>query len=218
MGKHAEGYHLDDDEIERDRRSWQDILSRKQIMNFARLQQARIPDLAPVYEGARGRTLSSRHLGYTWRALREAGVKTVIDLREGDKSERLPALCEEYGMEYFHYPIDSAGETIALMIEKFPELCRLIDKGDFYIACALGLHRTDTALCLYWMFHGADRGMAQPQLHGYLREKGLQPDKMMRRINAFYNLCAGQGNEPVPEDVFKRRKQMITEVWRGNVQ
>ena len=126
-------------------------------MNYARLQQTKIPDLAPVYGGARGRTMSSRHQAYAWRALQEAGVKTIIDLREKDKTERLPALCEEYGMLYFHYTVDTTTETIAQMVDLFPQFCQLIDAGDFYIACAMGLHRTDIALNAYWLFHAADQ-------------------------------------------------------------
>ena len=30
--------------------------------------------------------MSSRHQGYVWKALKEAGVKTVIDLRHADSS------------------------------------------------------------------------------------------------------------------------------------
>ena len=82
-------------------------------MHYARLQQTQIPDLAPVYGGTRGRTMSSRHQAYAWRALQEAGIKTIIDLREKDKAERLPALCNEYGMRYFHYPVDTTAEAIA---------------------------------------------------------------------------------------------------------
>ena len=119
-------------------------------MNIDRLIQARIPDIAAVYGGARGRTMSSRHQRYAWPALVEAGVKTVIDL---------PELCADYGMRYFHYPVDNDRDTIDSMVEKFLEFCGLIDEGDFYIACAMGLHRTDTALFSYWMFYGPIRAL-----------------------------------------------------------
>ena len=58
-------------------------------MNFARLQQTRIPDFAPVYGGARGRTMSSRHQAYAWRALVEAGVTAYY----GIASHRHRPLC-----------------------------------------------------------------------------------------------------------------------------
>ena len=179
-------------------------------MNYSRLTQTRIPDLAPVYGGARGRTMSSRHLLYAWKALQEAGIKTIIDLRERDKSDRLPALCGEYGMHYFHYPVDISAETIAQMVELFPQFCQLIDAGDFYIACAMGLHRTDIALCAYWVFYGADNGLEPPDIRGYRKEDGHNMDKIMRVLNAMYQaFTESKDNEPMPIDIFRARKNII---------
>lgn len=186
-------------------------------MNYARLQQTRIPDLAPVYGGARGRTLSSRHLAYAWRALKEAGVKTVIDLRERDKSERLPALCEEYGMRYFHYPVDISAEAVAQMVDRFPQFCELIDAGDFYIACALGLHRTDIALNAYWLFHAADQGLQPPEIRGYRSEDGHTLNKLNRIIHALYTAFTERnGVEPMSQQTFKERKAVIARQAQQN--
>lgn len=179
-------------------------------MNFARLQQTRIPDLAPVYGGARGRTMSSRHQAYAWRALKEAGVTTIIDLREKDHTDRLPALCEEYCMQYFYYPVDTAAETIAQMVELFPQFCELIDADNFYIACAMGLHRTDIALNVYWLFHAADQGIQPPAIRGYRQEDGHTIDKLNRVLNALYAAFAVRnGIEPMSQQTFKERKNSI---------
>ena len=179
-------------------------------MNFERLQQTRISDLAPVYGGARGRTMSSRHQAYAWRALQEAGITTIINLREKDKTERLPALCEEYGMRYFHYPVHTCPETIKQMAEHFPEFCQQIDAGDFYIACAMGLHRTDIALCAYWMFYAADKGIQPPEIRGYREEDGHNTDKINRVMNALYAAFTERnGVEPMPLHLFKERKRNI---------
>lgn len=181
-------------------------------MNYARLQQTRIPDLAPVYGGVRGRTMSSRHQLYAWKALKEAGVKTIIDLRLTDHTDRLPALCEEYGIHYFHYPVDTSAEAITNMVELFPQLCQLIDAGDFYIACAMGLHRTDIALNAYWLFHGADEGMEPPRICGYRQEDGHTTDKLNRVLNALYvAFTERNGTEPMPQQIFKERKVCITQ-------
>lgn len=181
-------------------------------MNFARLQQTLIPDLAPVYGGARGRTMSSRHQLYAWRALQEAGIKTIIDLRLTDHTDRLPALCEEYGMRYFHYPVDTSAEAIVQMMELFPQFCQLIDEGDFYIACAMGLHRTDIALYAYWVFHGADKGLQPPQICGYCQADGHTTDKLNRVLNALYAAFAERdGFAPIPPQVFKERKAIIAQ-------
>ncbi len=184
-------------------------------MNFNRLQQTRIPDLAHVYGGARGRTMSSRHQLYAWKALKEAGIKTIIDLRLTDHTDRLPALCEEYGMSYFHYPVDTSAEDIEKMVELFPQFCQLIDAGDFYIACAMGLHRTDIALNAYWLFHAADRGLQAPVIHGYRHEDGHTIDKLNRVLNAFYTAFTERnGTEPMPQQLFKERKLIIAQQAR----
>ena len=57
-------------------------------MDFNRLIRTNIPDLAQVYGGARGRTMSSRHQSYAWPALVESGITQVIDLRKADSSEK----------------------------------------------------------------------------------------------------------------------------------
>lgn len=186
-------------------------------MNFARLQQTQIPDLAPVYGGARGRTMSSRHQVYAWHALQEAGMNTIIDLREKDKTERLPALCEEYGMRYFHYPVDTAAEAITNMVELFPQFCELIDAGDFYIACAMGLHRTDIALNAYWLFHAANNGVHPPTIHGYRQEDGHALDKLNRVLNALYAAFTERnGIEPMSQQTFKERKTLIAQQAQQN--
>lgn len=182
------------------------------MLNFARLQLTHIPDLAPVYGGARGRTMSSRHQLYAWRALQEAGVRTIIDLRLTDHTDRLPALCEEYDMHYFHYPVDTSAEAVSVMVERFSDFCQLIETGDFYIACAMGLHRTDIAICAYWVFHGADNGVAPPEILGYRKEDGHTTDKLNRVLNALYAaFMEHNGTELIPLQTFKERKAVISQ-------
>lgn len=187
------------------------------MINIERILQTGIPDIAPVYGGVRGRTMSSRHQAYAWPEIKEAGVKTIIDLREMDKSDKLPYLCQYHGLEYFHYPLDNKSRTIAQMVELFPQFCEQIDKGDFYIACAMGLHRTDIALCTYWVFYAADKGIAPPPIRGYRQEDGHDTNKILRVLNAFYKyLTERDGVEPMPIEVFKERKRVINELSKGN--
>ena len=109
----------------------------------------------------------------------EAGVKTVIDLRNLDSSNRLVEYCEQYGMEFFHYPVDKKKLNTEVMVELLPKFCELVERGDFYIACAMGLHRTDIALCVYWVFCGADNGLDAPDLRGYTEESGHETNNSM---------------------------------------
>lgn len=183
------------------------------MIDIEKIIQTGIPDIAPVYGGVRGRTMSSRHQSYAWPVIKEAGIKTIIDLREMDKSDKFPYTCKHHGLDYFHYPLDNQARTVAQMVELFPQFCEQIDMGDLYIACAMGLHRTDIALCAYWVFYAADKGIAPPPIHGYRQEDSHDTNKIMRVLNAFYKYrTENEGKEPMPIEVFKQRKKVIIEL------
>ena len=186
------------------------------MIDIEKIIQTGIPDIAPVYGGVRGRTMSSKHQSYAWEVIVEAGIKRIIDLRDEDKSEKLPRICSHFGLEYFHYPVDNAASTITRMVELFPQFCEQINQGDFYIACAMGLHRTDVALSTYWVFYGADNGLDPPAIRGYRQEQGHNTNKIMRVLNAFYKFKTEQdGKEPLPVEVFNQRKKVINELSKG---
>ena len=146
----------------------------------------------------------------------ESGIKQVIDLRADYASDFYSELCLRSGISYFKFPVAYGDVWIAKMVELFPEFCRLIDNGRFYIACAMGLHRTDIALCTYWVFYAADKGIAPPPLCGYRKDKGLATDKIMRVLNAVYKyMTEKNGVEPFPEAILKERKARIRELSEG---
>lgn len=181
-------------------------------MDINRILKLNIPDIHPAYGGVRGKTMSSRSQVYAWPVIKEAGVHTIIDLRNDGINLRMQNLCKEYGIEYFYYPVDNRADVVESMVALFPEFCERIDRGGFYIACAMGLHRTDIAFSTYWVFYGADKGIEPPTLRGYLRESGHDTSKILRVLNAFYDkLTERDGKEPMPIEEFKRRKQVINE-------
>ena len=120
--------------------------SNNHIMAINRILKLNIPDIHPAYGGVRGKTMSSRSQVYAWPVIKEAGVHTIIDLRNDGMNQRMMNLCKEYGLEYFYYPVDNRADVVESMVALFPEFCERIDRGCFYIACAMGLHRTDIAL------------------------------------------------------------------------
>ena len=182
-------------------------------LDVERLMSTGIPDLAPVYGGFRGRTLSSTRQLHAWNTMIESGIMQIIDLRADYSSDFYSELCQRSGISYFKFPVAYEEEWIIKMIELFPEFCRLIDNGRFYIACAMGLHRTDIALCTYWVFYAADKGIAPPPICGYRKDKGLTTSKIMRVLNAVFKYMAEMnGVEPIPEIVFHERKEIIKEL------
>lgn len=180
-------------------------------LNVEKILSTGIPDLAPVYGGFRGRTLSSTKQLHAWKTMMEAGIIQVIDLRADYTSDFYSELCRKSGIAYFHYSVSY--EEVEQMVRLFPEFCRLIDNGRFYIACAMGLHRTDIALCTYWMFYAADKGIAPPEIRGYRKADGHTTSKIMRILNALFKYWTEQnGKEPIPVDVFRERKEIINEL------
>ncbi len=153
--------------------------------------------------------MSSQHQNYAWPIIKDCGIRTIIELRKDAAFSRLHEFCEQYGMEYFYFPVGPNASDITEMIEKFPEFCRKIDAGNFYIACAMGLHRTDIALCAYWMFYGADKGLNAPVLRGYSKEYGHTTVKIMRTLNAMYKEMTASGVTTIPPEVFNARKKYI---------
>ena len=186
-------------------------------LDVDRILATKIPDLAQVYGGFRGRTLSSTRQLYAWKTMVESGISQVIDLRADYSSDFYSELCERSSISYFKYPVAYEDVWIAKMVELFPEFCRLIDNGCFYIACAMGLHRTDIALCTYWVFYAADKGIAPPPICGYRKDRGLNTNKIMRMLNAVYKyMTEKNGVEPIPMNVFLERKEIIKEMSRSN--
>lgn len=181
-------------------------------MNINQLINTGIQNIATVYGGVRGTTLSSRHNMRYWQTVVDSGVRTIIELRNEDHSDRLCRMCEMYGIRYFALPMDShsvPNEAIALRLREF---FKLVDNGDFYIACAMGLHRTDMVLSIYWMFHGTNNGMKPPILRGHIVDGKVVLDrlnnKVFRRLNSLYNYLAENNIILVPDrNTFAQRKR-----------
>ena len=191
----------------------------KDILDVERIMATGIPDLAQVYGGFRGRTLSSTRQLHAWNTMIESGINQIIDLRADYSSDFYSELCQRSGISYFKYPVAYEDVWIAKMVELFPDFCKLIDNGRFYISCAMGLHRTDIALCSYWAFYAADKGIAPPPICGYRKDKGLTTNRIMRILNALYKkMTEVNSKEPIPEIVFLERKEIIKKLSKGDKQ
>ena len=188
-------------------------------MNTELILNTDIQNIATVYGGVRGTTLSSRHNMRHWQTVVDSGIRTIIELRDEDHSDRLCRMCETYGIRYFAFPMDShsvPNEVIASRLQQFFEL---VDNGDFYIACAMGLHRTDMALAIYWMFHGADNGVNPPILRGHIINGEVVLDrlnnKVFRRMNSLYTYLMNNNVIPVPDpETFAQRKRDLIDFNR----
>ena len=68
----------------------------------------------------------------------------------------------------------------------------------------------DIALCVYWMFYAADKGIKPPLMRGCWDESGHNIDKINRIMNALYAAFTERnGVEPMSQQTFKERKAII---------
>ena len=152
-------------------------------MDFVALGNLGIGNLRSVFgRGARGETLAhGRHMGRTIEGVREAGLRTVVDLRTADHNGKLSRRCAEVGLAYWHLPVDARTVGPEALSAVLPRLFRILDGDGFYLSCQQGLHRTDIALALYYFFHAPDE---IPEMVGHRTKGFLRCDDIMRRINA----------------------------------
>lgn len=185
-------------------------------MNIDKILKTGIENIDVVYGGVRGTTLSSRKNMRHWKTLVESGVKTIVELREEDHSNRLCKMCEKFNISYFAFPIDSHKVPNEVVAGKLKEFFEVIDSGNFYIACAMGLHRTDIALSIYWTFYGADRDIQPPFLKGHVENGDLVLDrvhnKMFRRLNSLYEYLSELDVISLPDkEIFAHRKRILVD-------
>lgn len=154
---------------------------------YEALKRYPIVDLATVYDkGVRGRTMSGRGSNWLLTKVRDAGVKVIIDLRTADHTDRYDRNVTEAGLEYHNLPIDSRNTDVHQIIGSLPLLFELMDNGGFYIACAMGRHRTDIAIALYYVMHPSVPFEEVPEMRGhrYVEKKEFRCDDIAARLNS----------------------------------
>lgn len=189
---------------------------------YENLKQLPIADLAPVYgNGVRGRTLSGRGSLYLLGKVRDAGVRTIIDLRTADHTDRYDRNVTKAGLEYHNIPVDSRNTDVHQIITSLPRLFELMDRGNFYMACAMGRHRTDIAIALYYVFHPSVPFDDVPEMRGHrnAEKKLFRCDDIAARLNSVIKAITPDefvtlGLPADYETEFKRRKKQLFDVNR----
>jgi len=176
------------------------IRRKDNCMDFSEIQRCGIRNLAHVFGcGLRGETWAAARNRRWIEAAVGMGVRRLIDLRTADHNDKLMVSCQQLGIEYYHFPVDSCVQNPDELARNLPALFRLIHEGGFYISCQQGLHRTDIALALYYFFHDANE---VPVMFGHIRKGMLRCDDIMRRINAMRPYFP-----EVDEDEFQTRRK-----------
>ncbi len=171
--------------------------------------------------GLRGETLSSKRHKRFIPILKEYGLKSVIDLRDKFTGENYEDLCKSVGLNYYHIPIDSFKLDTSKIIDKMPLLFKIMDNDNYYMACALGLHRTDIAQTINYLFNPKSHDI--PIMYGHQRNGVFKRDDIMRRIGSIkreitpeqlHNLGWGKDFE----DIYQARKQKYIDLNAAEAQ
>lgn len=150
-----------------------DRLSSLGITNFREIENRNV----------RGESLSSKKNRKFIIPVSKCGIKNVIDLRDKYTSTSYEEICKEHNLSYYHIPIDADSVDTKELIKSLPELFEVLNRGNTYIACAQGLHRTDIALAINYIFNPREQS-SPPILYGHYRNGTLKFEDIAKRVNA----------------------------------
>ena len=163
--------------------------------------------------GVRGEALSSpKNMKFLY-PLSHSGINTVIDLRGKFGSEKYPLLCQKLGLKYINIPVDSAEIPAKEIIKELPRLFKIINEDNYYIACAMGLHRTDIALAMNYLYNPVEHKV--PLMKGHIVKGKFKFDDIMRRINSINKALSEEDikmlgwDDKFAETFQKRKKEFI---------
>lgn len=160
----------------------------------------------------RGETLSSKGNRWAIKAIKKYGIESVIDLREKYTSSTYKDLCLKEGLKYYSFPIDSHEVPDEKIIQNFPLMFNVLNQGRYYIACAQGLHRTDIALALNYVFNPNAKEI--PVMAGHYQDK-MEIDDIKRRINSISKKIKDADlenlgwDENAREIILKRKAELV---------
>lgn len=192
--------------------------TKNKSFDFEKISRLNIPNYCLTnHRGIRGETLSSPKNRKYLKPLKKYGLDTIVDLRYKFSSGKFEDLCKSYGLEYYRFPIDSSSLPDEKIIENLPKLFKVLNTKNYYIACAQGLHRTDIALALNYVFN--PEAKEPPDLIGHIRGNKLKTDDINRRLNSIFKNLSQEtlkdfGWSEYTQEIFTKRKKEMYAVNR----
>ncbi len=165
--------------------------------------------------GLRGESLANKRNHKFIFPLHKKGIRHIIDIKTSDFSKSYENRVKAAGMSYHHFPIDAEKTSNREIINCLPDLFKVLNDGDFYISCAQGLHRTDIALAVNYIFN-KDASDEPPVLYGHKTKNGLRYSDIFRRTNSIFNELTYQdrvklGLTDFTPEKYKEKKQKLIE-------
>lgn len=172
-------------------------------INIVRMKQLDIKNFRLVDSSSvRGQCLNQKPK-YVFDELRESGIETIIDFRtEGSPESKYARKCEASGLEYFNFKIKesmpifnsmgSSGQSFEefrtsreVFVKDLDKFFKLMERGRVYMACLLGLHRTDLAVSLNYLLNPKEPQTPPSLSHIFYKNEENLTNK---RIGAVKNL------------------------------
>ena len=183
-----------------------------------KLKSLRIPNLQLIENSnIRGETLSSKKNRRFLPLIYKYGIKNIIDIRDQYTSTNFEEMCKKVGLNYYHIPIDSNNVNDKELIKNLSTLFTVLNNGKTYISCAQGLHRTDIALAINYIFN-PQKQKTPPIMYGHFRDLSFKYEDIGRRINSLKRemsnhdiLQFGWDSTSNFEDTFQCRKKAFKE-------
>ncbi|MBE7706123.1 MAG: hypothetical protein E7Z91_02620 [Cyanobacteria bacterium SIG30] len=191
-------------------------LSQKKCSKLEKIIKLNIPNLHIINgDSVRGESLSHKRNKSYIRCMKDYGIEQIIDLKTSDYSDSFKHAVESNGLRYYHFPLDSDKQDVREIIEYLPNLFSVINKGNYYIACAQGLHRTDIALATNYLFN-KNAGEQPPILYGHITKKGIRCEDIFKRTNSIFRTLTSEdrkrlGLSDYDDKLYKAKKNKLIE-------
>lgn len=191
-----------------------DCFVRQNSLDIARLKALDIPHFRLIDSNSvRGMCLANKPIT-VFQELKEAGIKTVIDLRkEGSNDSKYAKTCQRFGLDYFNFKVKenmavfNLPATTKLTSAEFKDMMDgftkqlghffgLMDEGKVYMGCLLGLHRTDLAVVMNYLLNPKEPQSPPVLSHMFIKEETNFTNK---RIGSIKNLIKNLKPEHIKE-------------------
>jgi protein tyrosine/serine phosphatase len=121
-----------------------------------------------------------------FQALKDLGIKTVIDLRN-DPTEYEKAAVEALGMRYVNIPMSGWKSPKDHQLEAFMKLANDPETGAFFVHCKAGIHRTGVAGAVYrFTKYGWNYDQAYKEMKNYDFSTGLVHGALKSYVRDYY--------------------------------
>lgn len=131
-----------------------------------------------------------------YQALKDLGVKTVIDLRN-DPTDYEKTAVEALGMKYINISMSGWKSPKDRQVEEFLKIANDPETGKFFVHCKAGIHRTGVVGAVYrFTKYGWDYDQAYREMKNYDFSSGLVHGALKSYVRDYAREMATKKSQP----------------------